>query len=182
MVSPLARARWRSRVALAARATCAASSRVPALPQAPFKLHNAQRILRCLPAQWQAGAPAPACTLPVGSAITRAARERDLCPFPSARVPSMGSARYNWSMLVPISCITPMCSKAPATGKQLLDLGDAVRRQPPSRRRRLCRCRCARRSQRSRDDPLDENASGGDGLPPAIEGQPPARVGGTLMK
>ena len=42
MVSPLARARWRSRVALAARATCAASSRVPALPQAPFKLHNAQ--------------------------------------------------------------------------------------------------------------------------------------------
>ena len=86
-------------------------------------------------------------------------------PFPSARVPSMGSALYNWSMLVPISRITPMGSKAPATGKQLLDLGDAVRRQPPSRRRRLCRCRCARRSQRSRDDPLDENASGGDGLP-----------------
>ena len=102
MVSPLARARWRSRVALAARATCAASSRVPALPQAPFKLHNAQRILRCLPAQWQAGAHAPACTLPVGSAMTRAARERGLRPFPSARVPSMGSARYNWSMLVPI--------------------------------------------------------------------------------
>ena len=58
-------------------------------------------------------------------------------PFPSARVPSMGSARYNWSMLVPISRITPMGSKAPATGKQLLDLGHAVRQQPPSRPCRL---------------------------------------------
>ena len=104
--SLLSLARSRPRTALAVHTTCAASSRVPALPQAPFKLHNAQRILRCLPAQWQAGAPAPACTLPVGSARTRAARERGLshshppacprwarlsttgrcwCPYPASR-------------------------------------------------------------------------------------------------
>ena len=74
--SLLSLARWRSRVALAARTTCAQSTRAHSPAKSRCKLRKRSRI-RCH--LWVAGASAPTCTLPLHSGT----RSHSAAAFPS---------------------------------------------------------------------------------------------------
>ena len=74
------------------------------------------------------------------SSVQNGTHSRTVEPSRATRLrpaPRMSTERHCWSKMDPIFSVTPMGSRAAATGDQLQDLGHGCRRQAPSRPCRL---------------------------------------------